>query len=243
MIVLFTDYGLNGPYLGQIEAVLAEKAGTEKVLTLFADAPRTNPKASAYLLAAYNQGFPDNTIFFSIVDPGVGTDAHKPVVLRINESWYVGPDNGLFDLIARQTTQIEAWEILWRPEFLSSSFHGRDLYAPVAAMIANGIEIPGKGIKWQDQNSWPDNLQQVIYIDHFGNCMTAVKASSLDDSIKVRFEDALISSARTFSDVPYGTLFWYQNANGLMEIAVNQGSAAERLNLTIGSGFRLEQVD
>src|SRR5215471_11036911 len=126
MIVLFTDFGLHGPYTGQMKAVLHQMAAGIPAVDLFADAPAGNPKASAYLLAAYAAWFPAGTVFLCVVDPGVG-GARRGLIVEADERRYVGPDNGLFELVLRRAAQPQCWEITWRPAALSASFHGRDL--------------------------------------------------------------------------------------------------------------------
>ncbi len=236
MIALFTDYGLHGPYLGQVKAVLHLLLPAEKVINLLADAPRDNPKASAYLLAAFSQAFAadQETIFFSVVDPGVGSFQDQPVVIKADGQWYVGPDNGLFDMVCRRSSGVQCRRIDWRPETLSASFHGRDLYAPTIAMIRNN-EVPGKEITWQDRHGWPDDLCEIIYVDHFGNCMTGIRAEALDNTNEIQVSGISIPYAHTFSSVPPGNAFWYHNSQGLAEIAVNGGNAAERLDVGIGT--------
>src|SRR5260370_8216372 len=100
MIALFTDFGLHGPYTGQVKAVMYQMAPGIPVIDLFADAPVGNPKASAYLLAAYAAWFPEGTVFLCVVDPGVG-GARPALFLQADERWYIGPGNGLFELIHR----------------------------------------------------------------------------------------------------------------------------------------------
>ncbi len=239
MIFLFTDYGLEGPYIGQVETVLYQLAPDAKVINLMADAPRNNPKASAYLLASLIHQIPVGSIIFSVVDPGVGSDKDKPTAIKIDGRWFVGPDNGLFDIVAKQAKEILVWHITWRPEELTNSFHGRDLYAPVCAMLENKEQIPGDRVGWTDKQQWPDYLIEVIYIDHFGNCITGIRADQLDHKITISINSQKILNANTFSDVPEGKAFWYENSNGLVEIAVNQGSAAEVLQLEIGSHILL----
>ena len=236
MIALFTDYGLKGPYLGQVEAVLHRLLPDEKVINLTADAPRNNPRASAYLLAVFSRACAaqPGTIFFSVVDPGVGSFQDQPVVLKADEHWYVGPDNGLFDIVCRRSASVQCRRIDWRPETLSVSFHGRDLYAPAAAMIRNN-ETPGEAITWKDRHGWPDDLEEVVYIDHFGNCMTGIRAEMLEDNRVIQVNGITIPHADTFSSVPHGKAFWYGNSQGLVEIAVNGESAAEHMNLEIGT--------
>jgi S-adenosylmethionine hydrolase len=173
MIALFTDFGLHGPYTGQMKAVLNQMAPGLPVIDLFADAPAGNPRASAYLLAAYAVWFPVGTVFLCVVDPGVG--GRRPaVIVEADARWYVGPGNGLFELIARRAETVRQWEITWTPERLSASFHGRDLFAPVAAMLARGERPPGRPqIDSSDRRpDWPDDLSEIVYIDHFGNAMT-----------------------------------------------------------------------
>ena len=143
MIVLFTDFGLQGPYTGQMKAVLWRMAPGIPAVDLFADAPVGNPKASAYLLAAYAEWFAAGTVFLAVVDPGVG-GTRPPIILEADGRWYVGPGNGLFELVERRATSKRSWDIDWRPERLSASFHGRDLFAPVAAMLARDEPPPGQ---------------------------------------------------------------------------------------------------
>jgi len=239
MIFLFTDYGLKGPYIGQVETVLHQHAPSEKVINLMSDAPRNNPKASAYLLASLISHVPEGSIIFCVVDPGVGSNEDKPVIFKVDGRWFVGADNGLLDIIARQAKEIEAWVIKWRPEILSKSFHGRDLFAPVCAMIANKDEFQKEKFHWKDKHHWPDDLYEVIYIDDFGNCMTGIREKSLVKEMVIQNDHQEIFNADTFSDVKEGTAFWYENSNGMIEIAVNQGTAKCDLQLRIGSHISL----
>jgi hypothetical protein len=123
MIVLLTDFGLDGPYTGQMKAVLHQMVPGRSIIDLFADAPIRNPKASAYLLAAYAVWFPAGTVFLCVVDPGVG-GARPPVIVEADGRWYVGPGNGLFELVQRRAGEARSWNIDWKPERLSASFHG-----------------------------------------------------------------------------------------------------------------------
>lgn len=234
MIVTFTDFGLAGPYLGQVKAVFARLAPTVPVIDLFADAPAADPRAAAYLLAAYDDVFEAGTVFFAVVDPGVGT-ARRPVVLHADARWYVGPDNGLLAIVARRARHAEAWEITRHPARLSASFHGRDLFAPVAAGLALGEPPPGRTLPdGLLQPAWPDDLAEIVYVDHYGNAMTGLRAAGLAQTATVTAGGRTVARARTFGDVPAGTAFWYENSNGLAEIAVANGRADVALGLTIG---------
>ena len=243
MIVLFTDFGFTGPYVGQMKSVLCRLAPATPVIDLMHDAPSFDPQAAAYLLAALVSEFPGDSIFLCVVDPGVGS-RRKPVVARIHDHWFVGPDNGLFDIVARHApdhAELKWWEITWRPERLSASFHGRDLFAPVAAMLANGEAPPGQHLSIAGDRlcRWPSDLEKIIYIDHFGNAMTGMRAAILGIDQVVVAGDRRLRRAGTFADVPAGQAFWYENSNGLVELAVNRGRADQTLGLKIGDAVAL----
>lgn len=234
MLVLMTDFGLSGPYVGQMKAVLYQQAPGVPVVDLFADAPVCNPRASAYLLDAYAQQFPEGSVFLSVIDPGVGTEARRPIIIEADGRWYVGPDNGLMSLVARRASSVRCWEITWSPERLSSSFHGRDLFAPVAARLALG-ELPAGQLTDPTLPPWPDDLAEVVYIDHFGNAMTGIRGILLSASTAIGIGQMQLRHAATFGAVARGEAFWYVNANGLVELAVNQGRADVQLQLAVGS--------
>lgn len=126
MIVLFTDFGLSGPYTGQMKAVLHREAPGIPVIDLFADAPAANPAASAYLLAAYAVWFPADTVFLCVVDPGVGGE-RPAVIMEADGRRYVGPGNGLFELVQRRAGKTRSWEIDWsfRPAFTVATYSRR----------------------------------------------------------------------------------------------------------------------
>jgi S-adenosyl-L-methionine hydrolase (adenosine-forming) len=235
MIALFTDFGLEGPYTGQMKAVLHRMAPEIAVVDLFADAPG-DPKPAAYLLAAYAAWFAAGTVFLCVVDPGVG-GARPAIVVEADARWYVGPGNGLFECVLRRADTARRWDITLKPERLSASFHGRDLFAPVAAMLARGDSPPGR---MRDENSdrqpdWPDDLAEIAYVDHFGNAITGLRAATLPPEARLVAAGRMLERARTFSSRSIGTAFWYENSNGLAEVAINQWRADRELGLAIGT--------
>jgi len=240
VIALFTDFGLHGPYTGQMKAVLNRMAPGEPVVDLFADAPVGNPKASAYLLAAYAPWFPAGTIFLCVVDPGVG-GSRPPLICEADGRWYVGPGNGMFELVQRRAGAARCWNIDWAPEHTSATFHGRDIFAPVAARLACGEQPPGppREAGADRQADWPDDLPEVVYIDYFGNAMTGLRSETLPAGARLLAAGRLLERARTYSDTPAGAAFWYENSNGLAEIAVNLGRADRDLGLEIGTAVEI----
>jgi S-adenosylmethionine hydrolase len=234
MIVLCTDFGLGGPYLGQVKAVLARVAPAVPVIDLFADLPAFEPRLSAYLLAAYAEWFEAGDVILAVVDPGVG-GPRGALVVEADGRWFVGPDNGLFELMLRRAGRARCRAIAWRPPALSATFHGRDLFAPVAARLALGEAPPGPECTAGRHPEWPDDLAAIIYVDHYGNAMTGLRAARLAGGTELEVAGRRIARARTFADVPAGAPLWYENANGLAEIALNGGSAAACFELKPGS--------
>lgn len=240
MILLFTDFGYGGPYVGQMKSVLAEAAPDVSVIDLMHDAPACDPNAAAYLLAALAPDMPRGTVCLAVVDPGVGSD-RPPVVLQADGRWFVGPGNGLFEILQRRAAVARQWTITWRPERLSRSFHGRDLFAPVAARLALGEDPPGEACSadWSDSAErpgadWPDDRATVLYIDGFGNAMTGLRAERVHETQEISIGDTRVRHAATFSEVPPGRVFWYVNSCGLVEISVNRGRAADACRLKVG---------
>jgi S-adenosylmethionine hydrolase len=233
-VVLFTDFGPSGPYTGQMESALRLAAPNLPVINLLSNAPTADPRLSSYLLAALRHSFPKNSIFLAIVDPGVGGE-RKAVVLQADGQFFVGPDNGLLNTVAVQSQKTQWSEIVWRPERCSISFHGRDLFAPVAAKLA--INEAGKFLQPFDRNDltdWPHDLAEVIYFDHYGNAMTGLRYCEAYISKALIINGMLIKQAGTFSAVEERQVFWYKNSSGLVEIAVNKGRAEELLELKLG---------
>ena len=236
MIALFTDFGMAGPYTGQMKAVLYMEAPGIEVVDLFADAPAARPKPSAYLFAAYANWFPPGTVFLCVVDPGVGSE-RAAIVVEADGRLYVGPDNGLFELVLRRAAACRCWEISWRPAQLSASFHGRDLFAPVAARLARGDDVVSVARPYEPLRfpEWPDDAAEIVYIDHYGNAMTGLRGAALAAEARLTAGAQVVTSAHTFAARPPGEAFWYVNSNGLVEVAVNAGRAADVLGLQVGS--------
>lgn len=232
-IVTFTDFGAEGPYLGQVRAALLREAPTVPVIDLMADAPSFDPVASAYLLAALVAETPPGCVIMAVVDPGVG-GARDPLVAEAGGRLFVGPDNGLFEPVMRRADGVRCWRIDWRPARLSATFHGRDLFAPVAGRLARGEAPEAAGcapLAPPRRADWPDDLARVVYVDRYGNAMTGLRA---DGVRSLAAAGVALARADRFSAVSAGEAFWYANSIGLAEIAVNGGSAAERLGLRVG---------
>jgi S-adenosylmethionine hydrolase len=234
-IQLFTDFGATDLYVGQVRMALQAAAPGVPVFDLLNDVPAFGVGAGAHLLAALLPRTPAGSVTLAVVDPGVGS-ARDAVAVVADERWLVGPDNGLLSVVAGRASACVYWRITGRPEGASASFHGRDLFAPIAGAIARGAfpaerlaAAEGLGVRLP-----PGDLAEVIYIDHYGNLMTGLRAGTVPREARVRTASREIAYARVFSDVPGGTLFWYENSIGLVELAANQASAAALLGLGVG---------
>lgn len=238
MIVLLTDFGYADLYVGQVKVVLARLAPTVPVIDLLHAVPNFQVRAGAHLLAALARDFTGDCVCLAVVDPGVG-GGRQPVVAEIDGKYFVGPDNGLLSVLAARAAQCRFWRIDWRPSQFSASFHGRDLFAPIAASLATALFPHDKlsSIDFLNVMLDANDLAEIIYLDHYGNAMTGLRVASHDTKLLLNGE--VLEFARTFSEVPENTAFWYKNSLGLVEIAVNCGSAASRFCLAVGGAVQV----
>jgi len=233
MIFLFTDFGAEGPYLGQVEGALRQ-SGSREVIHLVSNAPRYDAQASAFLLAALVPFTAPASVILGVVDPGVGGD-RQPVAMRAGGRWFVGPDNGLFNTVAARSAEVAWFRLDWRPDLLSPTFHGRDLFAPIAARIdRHDFTWDRSDYGGPDLASWPADLDRVIYFDTYGNAMTGRRHVPQLSGRTLVVGVHRLAEATTFCAVPPGTAFWYRNSIGLVEVAVNRGSARDVLQLEVG---------
>lgn len=237
-LFLFTDFGWSGPYVGQLVSAVLAVDRAIPVVSLMHDAPGLRPDLAAYLLPAVCRSLPPGAVVVAVVDPGVGS-SREALIVEAGGRRFVGPDNGL---LSRLPSIERVARILWRPEAISASFHGRDLFAPVAARLAAGQPVDGAPVPAHAMvgADWPGSLAQVIYIDGYGNAMTGLLAADLAPDRGLRVGEWRLAAARTFSDVPPGRPFWYPNSQGLVEIAINGASAAHRLSLALGDGILID---
>ncbi len=237
-IFLFTDFGWSGPYVGQLFAAALDVDQRIPVVSLMHDAPSMRPDLAAYLLPASCRALPRGAVVAAVVDPGVGGE-RAALIVDTGELTLVGPDNGLlsrFDGI-RRVRRIE-----WRPDVLSTSFHGRDLFVPVAARIAIDRSVSATPMSSTQiiGADWPTDRAAIIYIDAFGNAMTGLSPKNLNKNNFITLRGRRLAWAETFCSVEPGELFWYFNSQGLVEIAANGDSAAALLSLALGDNLLVD---
>ncbi len=233
-VVLFTDFGAADLYVGQVKAAIAARAPRLEVLDALHAAPDFGIEPAAHLLAALAPRYPRGSVFLAVVDPGVG-GKRDAIVIDADGRSFVGPDNGLLSVIWLRSRHRRCRRIAWRPARLSETFHGRDLFAPIAAALAAKHLPRGWLVSKRAPNVLLESgdLSRVIYVDHYGNAMTGLR--ELPESARLRLGRRTVAYARTFESVRRGAPFWYLNCIGLVEIAANQANAAHLLDLRVGS--------
>jgi S-adenosylmethionine hydrolase len=263
-IVLLSDFGLQDAYVGTMKGVIAGIAPQCRVVDLTHGIPRGDIHRAAFQLWQAVPFFPENTIFVAVVDPGVGT-SRRALGIAWPEFTCIAPDNGLLTYLltrAQPSRVVELDVPAYKLEEPSGTFHGRDVFAPVAAHLARGTPLAEMGSPAEKPNLLPlpslstdadGNLRgQVLFDDHFGNLITSlglwqtqgekiVLDPWLPDCRSVEFKrmkarlrlpnGITMPISTTFGDVDSGELVAYIGSSGLMEIGVNQGSAAEMLGL------------
>ncbi|MBI4964163.1 MAG: SAM-dependent chlorinase/fluorinase [Desulfomonile tiedjei] len=252
IITLTTDFGTQDGFVAQMKGVILGINPNARLIDVTHDIEPFQVLHAALVTKGVSRYFPAGTIHVAVVDPGVG-GTRRGMVLRCGELYFVGPDNGVFSLILSSVSQWEAREIA-NPEFIlprpHPTFHGRDLFAPVAAHLSRGISVDILGDPITDPVILPiakparttEGLEgQVIYVDRFGNLTTNVEEEMLDRPISsVMVGDAIIKGiSRFFSEVREGAPLALINSFGVLEIAVNRGNAASFLGLDIGSRVRV----
>ena len=240
MLILFTDFGINSPYVGQMKLAAWRYAPQLPAVDLCHDLAPFDSRGAAYLLAALATDLPTDCAVVGVVDPGVGGD-RAGLIVQADRRFFVGPDNGLFDRVMARAGAVKTWRIGWRPPRLSATFHGRDLFTPVAAMLLSGQKEPDQlGEPVESRCFYPDaNLARIIFIDGYGNAMTGIAADAVATTTKLAVDGQPLPRAKTFSDVETGQGFCYENSLGLLEIAVNQGNAERQFGLRVGDSVEI----
>ena len=259
IITFLTDFGLQDVYVGIMKGVISQINSDISIIDLTHDLPPQDIAAGSFaLISAYNF-FPDNTVHLAVIDPGVGS-SRRGVAIEFDGGFLVGADNGLFSNLLSQTPAKKAVSLdnpqYWRSQSSSSTFHGRDIFAPIAAHLASGIEIEKLGTKIELESLISSDfpsvkvegdkfIGQVKYIDRFGNLITNISASDFSEdnlsllpqliNSQVIIHNQIIPMVVTYSDRPRNDLVALVGSHGYLEIAVNCGNAQARLQAQVGA--------
>jgi S-adenosylmethionine hydrolase len=246
-IALLTDFGLRDAFAGVMKGVIAQGAPGARVIDLTHEIPPQDVRAAAVVLWTAYRYFPPRTIFVPVVDPGVGT-RRRILAAETAEGVFLAPDNGLLTLVFRDSPPCRVVTVQahrYRRPDLSATFHGRDLFAPVAARLARGLAVSRLGPPARDWVTLPfgapvrrtgGGAGEVLHVDRFGNAMTNLPGAwgRLGAAVFVRGR-RVTEVVTAYGDVPRGRALAVVSSAGTLEIAVNGGDAADRFKLRPGS--------
>lgn len=251
VITLTTDFGLQDYYVSAMKAVMLGIAPDVRLVDISHEIPSQDIMAGSWILKNSAMLFPSGTVHLVVVDPGVGTN-RNPIALRIADQYFVGPDNGIFSLLT-QDQDFSAVRLTnhryWR-DHPSNTFHGRDIFAPAAAHLSDGVKLEDLGepldelvtYRWTVPIADKDGLEgMVIHIDKFGNLITNISESLLrevigEKSVKIYVGNTILDEiASTFGKVTEGEPVVYIGSSGMLEIGINKGNAEEMLGVQKGA--------
>lgn len=260
-IVLMTDFGIHDHYVGVMKGVIAGICQESSVIDLTHNIDPQDVTAGAFVLSASHTYFPQDTIFTCVIDPGVGT-SRDVVCARIDGRTYLAPDNGLLSVVAARADDVryvaaenEKYMLKDAPGS-QTTFDGRDVFASVAAHLADGVSLDKMGTAMPriKDLELPHPVKttsgmltgEIIYVDQFGNLITNISVATLQatfrtslEHIKVHAGDELIDGvSESYAETEEGELLALISSNGYLEIAANQGSAAEKLGCERGDEVR-----
>lgn len=244
LLTLTTDFGLSDHYTGTMKGVILSRCPDAAIIDISHEIPAFSVYAAAYTIDQAARFFPSGTVHVIVVDPGVGTE-RKAIVAEAGGQTFVAPDNGVLTMVLNRSEGSVVHEIANSALFVhpvSNTFHGRDIFAPVAAAIASGRTQPvGAGPRLQQVQMLPDIEPEqidadvwkgmILSVDHFGNVITNFPSAEFEGKhFTLRLGDASISGLfRSFGHAPEGELFAYFGSSGFIELGINQASAADAL--------------
>ncbi len=246
LITLLTDFGTTDAYVAEMKGRLLSLAPAGQIVDVSHTLAPGDVRAAAYIVGRVWRHFPPGSVHLAVVDPGVGTD-RKALAVEAHEHFFIGPDNGILSSVIRDArVRITALPI---PDGVSSTFHGRDVFAPVAAALARGVKLAELGepfvgvpVRLSTREPYHEGktlIGEVIYVDRFGTLVTNFNAENLPAYASVEIEGIEIGKLRhTYGDVPTGGLVAYLGSGGDVEIAVRDGSAARRFGIGVGGKVR-----
>jgi S-adenosyl-L-methionine hydrolase (adenosine-forming) len=246
LITLLTDFGTTDAYVAEMKGRLLSLAPDAQLVDVSHTLAPGDVRAAAYIIGRVWRQFAEGTVHLAVVDPGVGTD-RKALAVAAHGHYFIGPDNGILSSVIRDAkVSIASLPI---PDGVSSTFHGRDVFAPAAAALARGSGLgeigevfTGVPVRISTREPYHEGktlIGEVIYVDRFGTLVTNFNADNLPEYASVEIEGVDIGKLRrTYGDVPTGGLVAYLGSGGDVEIAVRDGSAARRFGIGVGGKVR-----
>ncbi len=251
VITLTTDFGLQDYYVSAMKAVMLGIAPEARLVDVSHDIPSQDIMAGSWVLKNSAMLFPSGTVHTVVIDPGVGTERNA-VALRIEDQYFVGPDNGIFSLLTtdQSYTAVKLNKKEYLRESRSNTFHGRDVFAPAAAHLSRGVTLEELGepldelisYRWMQPIADKDGLEgTIIHIDKFGNLVTNISADLIDEvlagkQVKIYVGNVILNEINTtFGAVTEGEPVAYIGSAGMLEVGINQGDAQKMLGVQKGA--------
>ncbi len=254
IITLLSDFGLKDPYVAEMKAVISAISPKTRIIDISHSIEKFNIRIGAFVLASAARYFPKSTVHVAVVDPGVGTK-RRALLVETQHAFYIGPDNGLL-MLAAQRDGIRHVYAITNPKLMlphvSTTFHGRDVFAPAAAHLANGTPLTDFGSEVNDYAvpTFAKSLLkagelsgEVLHIDDFGNMITNMTSKDLERtrvkskhllSIKMKGKSWKIGFCRAYGDVAPKTALALIGSHDFLEISVNQGNASKKFKTKVG---------
>lgn len=257
IITVTTDFGLRDPYVGMMKGVILSINPEARIIDISHQVKAGNIRHAASLIQEACVFFPKDTIHIGVVDPGVGSD-RRPILVKTEDHYFIGPDNGLFWPIIQSNEHVDIVHLTKDDYFLpnvSHTFHGRDVFAPVAAHLSNNINPLKMGTVVTD----PVQLQlpvvqrrgkvltgQIMRVDNFGNIITNIRKKDLDTHIgteqpEIKLGNLVVENVHeTYAETEEGDLLALIGSSGYLEIAVNLGRACDGTGVATGELVGME---
>jgi hypothetical protein len=249
IVTLLSDFGLSDVYVGVMKGVMLQINPTKlRMVDLTHQIPPQNLAAARFCLMNGYKYFPNGTVHLAVVDPGVG-GVRRAIAVLFPQGFLVGPDNGIFSGVLSQSQAIVAVELTnrnyWRTTEISKTFHGRDIFAPVAAHLASGVPLQELGQEIDPESLVKLDLAEctqtqtditgcIQYIDFFGNLVTNIPGSFVSRNWYVQVGDLSIPGVERYSDVESGNILALIGSHSWVEIAVSNGNAQLQLQISVG---------
>jgi S-adenosylmethionine hydrolase len=254
IVTLTTDFGIKDHYVGVMKGVMLSINPDILIIDITHQIPPQDILGGAFTLRNIYRYFPQGTIHVAVIDPGVGS-GRKSIALEADGSIFIGPDNGIFTFICRESKSAKVFEISNSKYVLpnvSHTFHGRDIFAPAAAHISLGIppEDLGKGVKnpmmisiKEPETRGDEIIGEFIYVDSFGNLISNIPSELIKPGFKIHVGKRTINGiSKSYADAQKGELTAIIGSSGLLEISVNQGRASDVIRNTAKTSMRLKDM-
>jgi len=246
IIALLTDFGVRDYFVGAMKGAILSINADAKIIDITHEIPPQDVKTAAFTLQACYANFPEKTIFVAVVDPGVGSN-RKAILVETEKYFFIAPDNGLLSFVFDERASV--FELTNKKYFagnISRTFHGRDVFAPVAAHLSNGVEPNDFGKETKDfirfetpapRTISDDEIEaEIIHVDRFGNLITNLKTEDLPENFSLEINGKIIDKRRNFyAEAGRGELFMIWGSAGFLEVASARDSASKLLNATVGA--------